>query len=122
MTTKTYLQIGAVLALIGAMFAGCLKLQAWKADLRNEGLTAGRAEVQADWDRAKLQAIEKREVNREVARKVEIRYVEGEAKRTEFLVVTQKELSYETKNLESCRLDAGDIGLLNKVASTAREN
>ena len=92
----------------------------WKA--HHSGIVKGRAEVQADWDRAKLQAIEKREINRNTARKAEIRYVDRETVRTEYLTTTKEELHHESQNLESCRLDAGDIGLLNKASSSARED
>jgi hypothetical protein len=93
---------------------------AWKT--HHSGIVKGRAEVQADWDRAKFQAIEKREVNRDTARKAEIRYVDREIVRIEYLTATKEELRHETTNLESCRLDAGDISLLNKAAGAARQD
>ena len=92
----------------------------WKA--RHSGIVIGRAEVQADWDRAKLQAIEKREINRETARAAEVRYVDREKIRVEYLTTTKEELRNESQNLESCRLDAGDISLLNKAAGAARQD
>jgi hypothetical protein len=110
-----YRWIVTIAVVLTALAAG-----AWKA--HHSGIVKGRAEVQADWDRAKLQAIEKRELNRDTARKVEIRYVDREIVRTEYLTATKEEMRHETANLESCRLDAGDIGLLNKAASTARQD
>lgn len=104
--------IGIVVVLLAA--------GAWKA--HHLGIVKGRAEVQADWDRAKLQAIEKREINRDTARKAEIRYVDRETVRTEYLTTTKEELHHESQNLESCRLDAGDISLLNKAAGAARQD
>jgi hypothetical protein len=103
-----------------ALVLVALAAGAWKA--HHSGIVKGRAQVQADWDRAKLQAIEKREENRDTARKAEIRYVDRETVRTEYLTATKKELRDEAENLESCRLDAGDVGLLNKAASAARQD
>jgi hypothetical protein len=102
------------------IIAALLAAGVWK--IHHNGIVKGRAEVQSDWDRSKLQAIEKREVNRETARNAEIRYVDREKVRTEYLTTTQKELRDESKNLESCLLDAGDIGLLNSAANSTREN
>jgi hypothetical protein len=104
---------------IAAIFVALTAAGLWK--VHHLGIVKGRAQVQADWDREKLRAIEKREVNRDTARKAEIRYVDREVIRTEFLTAAKEELKNETTNLESCRLDAGDIGLLNKAASTARD-
>jgi hypothetical protein len=110
-----YRWIVAIAIVLAALAAGLRKAH-------HSGIVKGRAEVQADWNRAKLQAIEKREVNRDTARKAEIRYVDRETVRTEYLTTTKEELRDEATNLDSCRLDAGDIGLLNKSASAAREN
>lgn len=92
----------------------------WK--VHHLGIVKGRAEIEAERTRERMQAIEKREVNRDTARKAEIRYVDREIVRTEYLTITKEELRHESANLESCRLDAGDIGLLNKAASTARQD
>lgn len=89
---------------------------------RHSGIVKGRAEVQADWDKAKFQALEKREVNRDTARKAEVRYVDREKIRVEYLTITKEELRNESQNLESCHLDAGDISLLNKTAGAARQD
>lgn len=105
---------------VAALFIALMAAGLWK--VHHLGIVKGRAEVQADWDRAKLQAIEKREVNRDTARKAEIRYVDRETVRTEYLTTTKEELHHESQNLESCRLDAGDIGLLNKAAGAARQD
>ena len=104
--------IGIVILLLAA--------GAWKA--HHSGIVKGRAEVQADWDRANFQAIEKREVNRDAARAAEVRYVDREKIRVEYLTTTKEELRHESQNLESCRLDAGDISLLNKAAGAARQD
>ena len=102
------------------VIAVALAASHWKA------YTAGKKTVQAEWEieRAELLKISRQQVdaNRDTARKAEIRYVDRETVRTEFLTITQKELANESQNLVSCRLDAGDIGLLNKASSSARED
>jgi hypothetical protein len=81
---------------------------------------------QRGYDRAMqevaVKAAKRTEENRDNARQAEIRYVDRETVRTQYLTITKEELRNEAKNLDSCRLDAGDIGLLNKAANTAREN
>ncbi len=92
----------------------------WKA------YTSGKATVTKEWelDRAESARLARaqQDANRDTTRKAEIRYVDRETVRTEFLTITERELANESTNLVSCRLDAGDIGLLNKAASTARED
>ena len=92
----------------------------WKA------YTSGKATVTKEWelDRAESARLARaqQDANRDTTRKAEIRYVDREIVRTEFLTITEKELVNESTNLVSCRLDDGDIGLLNKAASTARED
>ncbi len=87
---------------------------------------AGKRSVQADWDaeRHELARLvrQHQDANRETARAAEIRYVDRETVRTEYLTTTKEELRNESQNLESCRLDAGDISLLNKAAGTARQD
>jgi hypothetical protein len=69
----------------------------------------GEKNVQAEWEleRAELLKISRQQVdaNRDTARKAEIRYVDRETVRTEFLTITQKELANESQNLVSCVLD-----------------
>jgi DNA repair photolyase len=105
---------------IGAVFVALMAAGLWK--VHHLGIVKGRAQVHAEWDREKLRAIEKREVNRDTARKAEIRYVDREIVRTEYLTATKEEMRHETTNLESCRLDAGDISVLNKAAGAARQD
>jgi hypothetical protein len=92
----------------------------WKA------YTIGKKTVQIEWDAhtaesARL-ARKQQDENREKARAVEVRYVDRERVRVETITEILKEIPNETANLERCRLDAGDIGLLNEAARTAREN
>jgi hypothetical protein len=110
-----YRWIVTIAIVLAALAAG-----AWKA--HHSGIVNGRAEVQAAWDDEKRLALESRERNRDTARKAEIRYVDREIVRTEYLTATKEELRNESQNLESCRLDAGDIGLLNKAAGAARQD
>ncbi len=110
-----YRWIVTIAIVLAALAAG-----AWKA--HHMGIVKGRNQVQDAWDDEKRLALESRERNRDTARKAEIRFVDREIVRTEFLTVTKEELRNESANLESCRLDAGDIGLLNKAAGAARED
>jgi len=105
---------------IAAIFVALTAGGLWK--VHHLGIVKGRAEIEAERTRERMQAIEKREVNRDTARKAEIRYVDREIVRTEYLTATKEELRNEAQNLESCRLDAGDVGLLNKAASAARQD
>lgn len=111
------MNIRLIIALIVAVG---LAASHWKA------YTTGKKNVQAEWEleRAELLKISRQQVdaNRDTARKAEIRYVDRETVRTEFLTITQKELANESQNLVSCRLDAGYLSLLNKAASSARED
>lgn len=105
---------------IAALFVALMAAGLWK--VHHLGIIKGRAEIEAERTRERMQAIEKREVNRDTARAAEIRYVDRETVRTEYLTTTKEELRNESKNLVSCVLDAGDIGLLNKSAGSARED
>jgi hypothetical protein len=109
------MNIKIIAALIIAVF---LAGTHWKA------YVSGKATVTKEWelDRAESARLARaqQDANRDATRKAEIRYFDSETVRTEFLVVTQKELVNETKNLESCILTDGAIGLLNKAADAAR--
>jgi hypothetical protein len=110
-----YRWIVTIAIVLAALAAG-----AWKA--HHSGIVKGRAEVQAAWDDEKRLALESRERNRETARKAEIRYVDRDKLRVETITEIIRELPNETANLRSCRLDAGDVRLLNEAASTASKD
>jgi hypothetical protein len=80
----------------------------------------GRAEVQAQWDAANLQAKEAEDqraaANRNTARAAERRFAAGQVERVVVTETIMKEVTRETDNLAGCRLDAGDIGVLNAAA------
>jgi hypothetical protein len=111
------MNVKIIAALILAVF---LAGTHWKA------YTSGKAAITKEWelDRAESAKLARfqQDANRDTARKAEIRYVDRETVRTEFLTITEKDLANESANLTVCRLDDGDIGLLNKAASTARED
>ena len=111
------MSIRLIIALIVAVG---LAASHWKA------YTMGEKSLQADWD-AERQEVAKlsrqqQDANRDAARKAEIRYIETETERVEFLTITQKELANESQNLVGCVLDDGDISVLNKAASSARQD
>lgn len=105
---------------IAALFIALMAAGLWK--VHHLGIVKGRAEIEAERTRERMQAIEKREVNRDTARAAEIRYVARETVRTEYLTATKEELHHESQNLESCHLDDGDISVLNKAAGAARQD
>jgi hypothetical protein len=106
--------------IIAIIIAVALAASHWKA------YTSGKKNVQIKWDlhTAEIERLARKQQddNRDKARSAEVRYVDRERVRVETITEILKELPNETANLESCRLDAGDIGLLNKAARTAREN
>ncbi len=87
---------------------------------------AGKRSVQADWDAERSESArlvrQQQDANRGAARVAEIRYVDRQTVQTVFLNTTEKELQNEAKNLDACRLDAGDLSLLQRAASCARED
>jgi len=93
---------------------------AWKA------YVMGKNTVQAEWvierEAANEKARETRERNRSTALTAEKIYIDRERVRTEFLVTTQKEVINETANLATCKLDPGDIRVLNDAANRIRED
>jgi hypothetical protein len=101
--------------LLAVVFMGVATagFQFWKHRIEERGYDRAMQEVNAS-------AAKRTEANRDTAKKAELVYVDREIVRTEFLTITQRELANETKNLESCILTDGAIGLLNKAADAAR--
>lgn len=88
--------------------------------------SAGKKTVQADWDAERSESArlvrQQQDANRDTARAAEVRYVDRETVRTQTITVIEKELRNEAQNLDACRLDAGDISLLQRAAACARED
>ena len=105
-------KIVAILLVVVALIGG-----AWKAyhTIDERGYNRHKAETEA---RAELQ----RESNRGRAYAAESAQAGRETVRTVYITKIEKELRHEAKNLDACRLDAGDLSLLQRAAACARED
>jgi hypothetical protein len=110
-----YARLAALLVILAAL--GALY---WKGYTNGEKSEAAKSAIERE--AANEKARETRERNRTTALQAEKVYIDRERVRTEFLVSTQKEVIYETANLATCALDAGDVGLLNAAANRIRED
>ena len=82
-------------------------------------LDKGRQQIGYDRAMAQVQAAADAAAtaNRTRARAAEVRFVERERVRVETVTQFVKEVRDETDNLAACKLDAGDVRLLNAAAS-----
>lgn len=86
----------------------------------------GRAEIQAKFDAYKVAqeraAQQQAEINRDLQRAAEKRYVVQEGIRDHYIVQTITEVRHETDNLAACKLTDGARRLLDNAGACARED
>jgi len=92
----------------------------WRAYKQGEKSAA--LECSIERQAAAEQARERREANQARAREVEIKFVDREKIRVETVTKIVTEVRDETSNLASCKLDAGDIRMLNAAANSGSKD
>ena len=81
---------------------------------------------QIGYDRAQAEytanAEKQRTTNQDTARAVEVRYVDREVVRLEYITKIEKELQHETQNLAACTVTDGAVRLLNDARDCASQD
>lgn len=107
-----------------------LALGAWRLEtnIKNEGITIGKAQIQAQWDADKVKrdaadlAMQKaaqaqRDAQATAAQAAATAYEQSQARWVATMKVTKHALYVSTQNLASCRLSSESVGLLNDAAN-----